>query len=60
MKDCATAIFFWVKTMMNANKIVKFGQSVWWTTYDAAGVTGYISSFSDCPSSGSIDQTVCL
>ena len=37
MKDCATAIFFWVKTMTNADKTVKLGQSVWWTTYYAAG-----------------------
>ena len=37
MKDCAMAIIFWVKAMMNADKIVKLGQSVWWTTYYAAG-----------------------
>ena len=33
MKDCAMAIFFWVNTMMNADKTMKVGQSVWWTTY---------------------------
>ena len=37
MKDCAMSIFFWVKTMMNADKIVNLVQSVWWTTYYAAG-----------------------
>ena len=37
MKDCAMAIIFWVKAMMNGDKIVKLGQSVWWTTYYAAG-----------------------
>ena len=35
MKDCAMAIFFWIKTMMNVNKIVRLAQSVWWTIYYA-------------------------
>ena len=29
MKDYAMTIFFRVKTMLNADKIVKLGQSVW-------------------------------
>ena len=37
IKDCAMPTLFWVKTMMNANKIVRLGQLVWWTTYYAAG-----------------------
>ena len=35
MKDCAMHIFSWMKTMMNVDKIVRLGQSVWWTTYAA-------------------------
>ena len=30
------AVFFWLKTMMNADKMVKLGRSVWWITYYAA------------------------
>ena len=29
IKDCAMAIFFQVRTMMNADKIVKLSQSIW-------------------------------
>ena len=30
-------IFFWVKTMMNTDKVVRLMTMVWWTTYYALG-----------------------
>ena len=45
MKDCAMAIFFWVKIMMNADKKVKLGQSVWRTTYHAAGENRWVTPY---------------
>ena len=45
LKDCTMAIFFWVKTMMNADKIVKLGQSIWWTTYDAAAGKCWVTPY---------------